>query len=79
MVISIISEPGHGARYTKEKGHMDTRKFPLTMGGRVNETILAKVDAASLLTKQSRSQFVVSASLRAAEQVLRDAVDQGNG
>ena len=57
---------------------MDTRKFPLTLGGRVNEKMLAKVDAAACLKGQPRSQFVVTASLRAAEQVLREAVDEGN-
>lgn len=50
------------------KGH------PHTLSGRVDASELARVDAAARLTDQPRAHFVVRASLRVAEEVLRSAV-----
>lgn len=51
-----------------EKGH------PYTLSGRVDASELARVDAAARLTDQPRAHFVVASVLRAADVVLRLAV-----
>lgn len=53
---------------------MASTAHSLTLAGRVNEKELAKVDAAARLTDQPRSHFVVASALRAADVVLRLAV-----
>ena len=45
-----------------------------TIGGRVNEDELARVDAAARLVRQPRAHFIVTASLDRADAVLRRAV-----
>lgn len=55
---------------------MENRGHPHTLSGRVDETQLAKVDAAAVLTRQARSHFVVQAALERADEVLRGAVGQ---
>ena len=46
---------------------------PLTMGGRVNEGQLVRVDAAALLKGQPRAHFIVEATLEKADEILREA------
>lgn len=45
----------------------------LTIGARVNEDDLAKVDAAARLARQARAHFVAEAVLTRADAVLRSA------
>ena len=51
-------------------------QYNLTIGGRVNEAQLARVDAAARLECQPRAHFIVSASLARADEVLRIAVSR---
>lgn len=51
------------------KGH------PHTLSGRVDETQLARVDAAARLTQQYRAHFVTWATLEKADEVLRAAAE----
>lgn len=60
--------------FVHTEDYMASTAHPLTLAGRVNEQELAKVDAAARLTDQPRAHFVVEASLRAADVVLRLAV-----
>ena len=55
---------------------MENRGHPKTMSCRVDESQLVRVDAAALLVGQVRSTFVASATLKAADDVLRSAVGQ---
>jgi len=58
---------------------MAMRKNPYTVGGRVNEKQLARLDAAARLNQQPRAHFIIQAALDRAEDVLRRAVgDQAN-
>ena len=44
---------------------------PITIGGRVNEDQLAKVDAAARLARVARAHFIVQATLEKADEVIR--------
>ena len=49
----------------------------LTVGGRVNEEQMARIDAAARLARLQRAHFVVAAVLGEAARVLRSAAVQG--
>ena len=49
----------------------------LTVGGRVNETQMTRIDAAARLTGLQRAHFVVGAVLSEADRVLQRAAGQG--
>ena len=53
---------------------MQGSRHTLTIGGRVNEDQLARVDAAARLARMPRAHFVVAATLQMSESVLREAV-----
>jgi len=53
---------------------MPERSHPLTIGGRVNDLQMARVDAASRLARVPRVFFVVTATLEKAERILCEAV-----
>ena len=55
---------------------MNEAGHPKTMGGRVNEDQLVRVDAAALLKRQPRAHFIVEATLEKADEILRDAADE---
>ena len=50
----------------------------LTVGGRVNEEQMARIDAAARLARLQRAHFVVGAALGEADRVLRSAALQGS-
>ena len=52
---------------------MTNAGHPMTLGGRVNEDELARVDAAARLRHQPRAHFVVEATLEMAAQVIQEA------
>ena len=58
---------------------MGERKNPFTIGGRVNEEQLTRVDAAATLARQPRAHFIVSATLERADDVLRRAAKELGG
>ena len=49
----------------------------LTVGGRVNEEQMARIDAAARLARLQRAHFVVGAVLGEADRVLRSAAGAG--
>ena len=51
----------------------------LTVGGRVNDEQMARIDAAARLARLQRAHFVVGAVLGEADRVLRSAAGQGRG
>ena len=53
---------------------MPERSHPLTIGGRVNDRQMARVDAACRLVRVPRAHFVVKATLEKAERILCQAV-----
>ena len=55
---------------------MPERSHPLTIGGRVNDRQMARVDAASRLARLPRAHFVVEAALEKAERILCVAVSE---
>ena len=52
---------------------MNDAGHPHTLSGRVDDTQLARVDAAARLTQQLRAHFVTAAALEKADEILRDA------
>ena len=57
---------------------MFTEGHRLTVGGRVNEEQLARIDAAARLARMQRAHFVVGAVLGEADRVLRSAAAEGS-
>ena len=49
---------------------------PHTIGARVNEDQMARIDAAVCLNQTTRANFIAVAALREADQVLRSAVNE---
>ena len=58
---------------------MEAPRHSLTIGARVNEAQMAKIDAAACLTREARAHFIARAALGEAERTLRDAVDEALG
>ena len=58
---------------------MQATEKSMTIGGRVTDEQLARVDAASTLARLTRAHFIVEAVLEKADDVLRHAVPADGG